>query len=261
MPVRITGLGKTLRIDDEGTIKNLQQKLQDFSTTDLKTIVEKAKSQKVDINDYVSYKIYDRDPEAFSNDDILEAYQGLPILKDHPRSQGDDGTLLTSENLNKNKIIGAIIKAYRKNEAVWGLARIYDMSLLDELNKFQSTSPAVYSIDIEKPNGVINEQPNVFNHLAFVENGHWDCVDKNPYDAEKLNIITYNNEVIQGDFMTNETAEASKQIDESSEDLKKDVEELKEAESKEAEHFKEMSEDHKNIKEDEEMPLNKVDNE
>ncbi|EGV1470934.1 hypothetical protein JF110_001659 [Campylobacter jejuni] len=264
MPVRISGLGKTIRLDEDST----KQSLADYfnkADASLEELVSICKESNIPVEQFVKYMTYDRKDEDFANDDILVVYQGLPILKNHPHNDNGDPCLLDFNNFNSNDIIGCIIEAYRLNGAIWGLARIYDIALLELLeSEYSSTSPAVYSINIEEKSGIITEKPYMFNHLAFVEKGHWDSVDKKPYDAEKLNIIIDGNLLEKGEAMEDSIKDETK-VDESTEELSEEIEEIKKAEKEEAEHFEEMSEEHSNIDQQQgDSPMNeevKVDNE
>lgn len=140
IPLRITGLGESVRFSDgEPFIEN-------------------------------------RDKATFLRDEAMFHFANLPILREHPKN-----ALLNSENLKDNQIIGQTLCAYLKDNEIWGIARIYDKTLMGELNKYQSTSPAIsafHSTHTEHS----NEYPLMINHLAFVEKGHWDIGDSVGYD-------------------------------------------------------------------------------
>ena len=159
IPVRITGTGLSLRKDDNG-----------------KTIV--ADRQKVD----------------FCSPAFLEHAKTLPILCEHPKEG-----MLTSENLKSNPIIGNCIDAWIQQDEVWGLARIFDKSLLGKLGKdVNSTSPAVW-VGYEKSSedGIVKEAPASINHLAFVDKGHWDINGSIGYDdSERENVSSKNSDII-----------------------------------------------------------------
>ena len=155
MPVRITGTGLSLRKNDDG-----------------KAIV--ADRQKVD----------------FCSPAFLEHAKSLPILCEHPKEG-----MLTSENLKNNPIIGNCIDAWIQQDEVWGLARIFDKTLLDKLGKdINSTSPAVW-VGYEKSceDGVVKETPTSINHLAFVDRGHWDINGSIGYDDNEKEVIESEN--------------------------------------------------------------------
>ena len=159
IPVRITGTGLSLRKDDNG-----------------KTIV--ADRQKVD----------------FCSPAFLEHAKTLPILCEHPKEG-----MLTSENLKNNPIIGNCIDAWIRQDEVWGLARIFDKTLLEKMGKdINSTSPAVW-VGYEKSSedGVIKEAPTSINHLAFVDKGHWDINGSIGYDdSVRENVSSENSDII-----------------------------------------------------------------
>lgn len=265
MPVRITGLGKTIRVDEATTIDNLKNALKiDDNSLKLDDLINKAKENNLNIEDYIKYCIFDRKAEDFASDEIMEVYQGMPILRGHPKVDGAP-SLLSFYNLKNNPIIGTVIKAFRKNNALWGLAKVFDLKLIDEFKNYQSTSPAVYSINQETPSGLIIEKPNMFNHLAFVEQGHWDQIDKEPYDISKINITKQEENFMPEDDNKLKDAKTDEAIEKVNEtevaELQKDVSELKENESKEAEKFEELAKDHNILKGDQMPEETKVDNE
>nr|DAG82663.1 MAG TPA: hypothetical protein [Caudoviricetes sp.] len=159
IPVRITGTGLSLRKDGNG-----------------KTIV--ADRQKVD----------------FCSPAFLEHAKTLPILCEHPKEG-----MLTSENLKNNPIIGNCIDAWIQQDEVWGLARIFDKTLLEKMGKdINSTSPAVW-VGYEKSSedGIVKEAPASINHLAFVDKGHWDINGSIGYDdSERENVSSENSDII-----------------------------------------------------------------
>lgn len=198
MLVRITGLGIAYRIDKD----KLLQKLQDYSfalsaatnmlgivniKTALKTIVkEKGRDTAERLYMECAQRV-DRDNVAFSD---LQLYNGLPILKNHP----DNNDMLSYHNLQDNPIIGTIVRAFKQNNEIWGIAKIYDITLLKALEILQSTSPAVVSHwTFEKNDDIITAKESLvfLNHLAFVASGFWDRDKQNPNgylaDSYKLN--------------------------------------------------------------------------
>ena len=159
MPVRITGTGLNLRKNDDG-----------------ETIVA------------------DRQKAGFYSPAFLEHAKTLPILCEHPKEG-----MLSSENLKSSPIIGNCIDAWIQQDEVWGLARIYDKTLLEKLGKeINSTSPAVW-IGYEKSceDGIMKETPLSINHLAFVKRGHWDIDGSVGYDdREKETVESINSDII-----------------------------------------------------------------
>lgn len=270
MPVRVTGLGKTLRVDEDKTAANLRQELQVDDSVELEQLKEMAEEKGLNISDYVEVYELDRQERYFCSPEALEAMQGMPILKDHPKIDGAK-KLLDYKTFKKNPIIGTIVKTYMKNSSVWGLAKIYDLTLLDELDKFQSTSPAVASVNVETKKGDLIELPGVFNHLAFVTEGHWDQKGDDGYDAsdvhfelkdkeESMNEIAGSEKV--EDTAVNDSAEAAEEtktdeveteVDEckADESVEERVTELENHEANEAKDFEKLAEQHENIKKDE----------
>lgn len=147
MPIRITGLGENLRQNDG------------------------------------NYFIENRKKSIFLSKEAMFHLGNLPIIRNHPKEK-----FLCSENLANNAIIGNMLNAYYKEteNEIWGIARIFDKTLLGELNvKYFSTSPAVESFrDILSDTS--NEYPLSFNHIAFVEKGHWDIADSKGFDDSDL---------------------------------------------------------------------------
>lgn len=200
MLVRITGLGIAYRLDKDKLLENLKNYPFALSTatnelgiinfeTALQKIAE-THGREVAEKTYVDcVQRIDRDGELFSD---LSLYNGLPILKNHPM----DGTMLSFHNIAENPIIGTIVRAYQNKDdnEIWGIAKIYDLLLLKELELLGSTSPAVVSQwTFEKNDDIITakESPIYLNHLAFVPRGFWDKDVNNPNayiaDSYKIN--------------------------------------------------------------------------
>jgi len=160
IPVRITGTGKTERRDADGNV---------FVEERLKT-------------------------EYFAPN-VLKHCAALPILEGHPK-----GDLLTAETLKDSKIVGQTIDAWIQGEEIWGLARVYDKSLMAKLGKsIGSTSPGVWVVATEcKHPGVVQKEiPFEINHLAFVRAGHWDQVEgSRGFDASSGEILNLDKESI-----------------------------------------------------------------
>lgn len=119
---------------------------------------------------------------------------GLPVILNHPLDKAKNNNensrrFLTLNNFKNNAIIGTCLNAYKKGNELWSLAKIYDIEVvLDLLNNNKSTSPAVYCY-YEKDNAVIVDKPMLINHLAIVEQGHWDRKDSKSIDNSRLNIL------------------------------------------------------------------------
>lgn len=227
MPVRITGMDKTTRIDKKATTEAIKTKYPDAIEGSWEELLKWAEDNNKDLSDLFQEHIVDRPKEEFAK---LDLYNGLPILKEHPENR----EMLNYTNLKSNPIIGSIVKPYFEGEEIWGIAKIYDLSLLDDLEKLQSTSPAVVSIldypdEKDEKNSIIQEYPVHFNHLAFVKKGHWDQVSNKAYDA---NDITLN--IDKEDTVVEEKVEEK-------------VKALEENEKAEGEKFEELANEHKNL--------------
>lgn len=189
--IRVTGLGVTKRLDETESSLNLIRTLRNFKVLDatklehlsFQELLAVTKELKLQPINFMVYKEVNRKEQDFASPETLELYNGLPILLDHP----EGNTLLNFENLAYNTIVGSVIKAFKLNDAVFAVARIYDLSVLDELEKFKSTSPAVVTVEV-KENGHYKELPFTFNHLAFVQNGHWDQISDYAIDNSKITI-------------------------------------------------------------------------
>ena len=258
IPVRISGLGKTIRVDEDSSRQTIIKSFKDnnieidesLSLDNLIDAYKKAYPNK-ETKGLIKYKVIDRQLQHFANPKALQAMQGLPILKKHPQNSNGP-TLLTYSNFKNNPIIGTIVKAYLANKAIWGLAKIFDIKLIDEFQELQSTSPAVESIEVENQGDLI-ELPGTFNHLAFVEKGHWDQVDDNPYNNDIINF----NSLDKGELKMVEEAKADEAVGQGTaekvEKVAEDVKDIKEAEKEEAKSYDKMAEEHKKLDEEEDM--------
>lgn len=258
MPVRISGLGKTIRVDEDSSRQTIIKAFKDnniaidesLSLDSLIDTYKKAYPNK-ETKGLIKYKVIDRQLQHFANPKALQAMQGLPILKKHPQNSNGP-TLLTYSNFKNSPIIGTIVKAYLANKAIWGLAKIFDIKLIDEFQELQSTSPAVESIEVENQGDLI-ELPGTFNHLAFVEKGHWDQVDDNPYNNDIINF----NSLDKGELKMVEEAKADEAVGQGTaekvEKVAEDVKDIKEAEKEEAKSYDKMAEEHKKLDEEEDV--------
>lgn len=186
--LRVTGLGVTKRLDEDKSMANLAKALNNFKDipehyTNFEGLCKLAREKGLQPHNFLEFKMVDRKEQDFASPDILELYAGLPIILDHPNDNG----LLSFDNLCYNSIVGSVIKAFKLNNAVFAVARIYDLSILDKFKEFKSTSPAVVSVEIED-NGTHRELPYIFNHLAFVSRGHWDVISDYAIDNTKITI-------------------------------------------------------------------------
>lgn len=136
IPVRVTGVGETIRIDENG-------------------------------NPYVEERL----KAEYFTPEVLAACSRLPITLDHP-----EGQLLSPKTIDKAKIIGLTLHAYIKGEEIWAIAKVFDKSIIKLFGKeICSTSPGISCFYvIITDDGKIKECPSEINHLAFVSRGHWD---------------------------------------------------------------------------------------
>ena len=137
-----------------------------------------------------NYYIIERSEEIFTNEEILNSLNGLPILIQHPVIENNK-TLLNYETFDNNKIIGICIKAFLKGKEIWTIGRFYDLNLLKLFTtQTLSTSPCVVSTEIKANNGTNIEIPLSFNHLAICEVGYWDNYSNiKAIDNETLNKV------------------------------------------------------------------------
>lgn len=164
MPVRITGSGLNLRKTDSGELI-----------------------------------LADRQKSEFFNEAFLEHCKSLPIIIDHPVTSEGEKEMLNSKTLPNNAIIGNTIDAWINEDEIWGLARIYDKTLIDKIKQgeIQSTSPGVRIYYESTDPDITTELPFDINHLAFCERGHWDIGDSKGFDAssyEKLDLKPLTND-------------------------------------------------------------------
>lgn len=147
LPIRVTGTGETIRVDDN--------------------------------NDYI---VMDRNKYEFTNNDFLKQCESLPITINHPKD-----SLLTPETFKDAKIVGNTIYAYVKDSEVWAIAKIFDKDLIENRLgiDLKSTSPGVLSSYDIIVFGAYQEKRGIINHLAFVKAGHWDQTSKIAYQISK----------------------------------------------------------------------------
>ena len=133
-----------------------------------------------------------RAPQIYLNQHFLDRCAGLSVIWEHTTAD-----MLNSKEYAE-RVIGAIMFAYVKDEDVWGIARIYDDEARNLLETHQlSTSPDVIfrgagsGTKIDMPDGevlLIEGEPVLIDHLAICgirENedgeieaipGVWDCM-------------------------------------------------------------------------------------
>lgn len=126
--------------------------------------------------------VADRSKGEFFNEAFLEHCKSLPIIVEHPTDEKGEKDMLHTDTLSNNAIVGNTIDAWIDNtndDEIWGLARIYDKSILEKIQKgeIKSTSPGIRIFYKETDPDFKTETPYVINHLAFCEKGHWDKDD------------------------------------------------------------------------------------
>jgi uncharacterized protein YoaH (UPF0181 family) len=145
----------------------------------------------------VKYQI-ERDAESFLSDTFLRHCAGLPVAYLHPSDP--DGNGFTSLNYDnwREYIVGFIFQPYIKGSEVWGVAKIFDLSMLDAFKSgILSTSPYVTSENIpDIESGVYREKFGDINHVAIVPAGHWDT-DEAAITANKE--IQFKEDLMDGD--------------------------------------------------------------
>jgi len=119
-----------------------------------------------------------RDPALYLNDEFLARCMGLPVIMEHPQK-----AMLDPKEF-ADRTIGTIMLPYIQGDEVWCIAKIYDDSAAEMMEKEQlSTSPAVVFRDpdvnqrLEAGDGesiLIEGKPSLLDHLAVCEQGVWD---------------------------------------------------------------------------------------
>lgn len=139
--------------------------------------------------------VADRAKVDYFSSAFIEHAKTLPIIVEHPKEG-----MLESSNLKDNPIVGNCIDAWIEKDELWGLARVFDKTLLQKFGKeINSTSPAVticYEPAAEA--GIEKEVPISVNHLAFVDKGHWDNnAGSIGFDNSKIEKISVEEEKVQ----------------------------------------------------------------
>jgi 8-oxo-dGTP pyrophosphatase MutT (NUDIX family) len=145
--------------------------------------------------------VFRRD-HIYLTQEFLQRCNGIPIILDHPDTQ-----ILNSEEFAK-RIVGTMALPYIKNDEVWGIARIYDKTVIQMMLSDQlSTSPSVVFRDpgvnynIELDNGetlLVEGRPSFVDHLAICEKGVWDKggdasgirIDSEAVGAQQEQVVT-----------------------------------------------------------------------
>ena len=124
-----------------------------------------------------------RDPSLYLNDEFLRRCNGLTVIRDHP-----DSAVLNSKEF-KDRAIGSILLPYIKGDEVWGIAKIYDNDVMEEILEGDiSTSPSVafdnsaQNVTLTTEQGeplLIEGKPFLLDHIAIVTKdrggkGVWD---------------------------------------------------------------------------------------
>lgn len=145
--------------------------------------------------------VADRQTGDFFNEAFIEHCKSLPIIVEHPVDENNEKDMLHTDSLASNQIVGNTIDAWIENDSeIWGLARLYDKTILDKIEsgEIQSTSPGVRIFFDEKSDPDFKREiPYGINHLAFCERGHWDKPDGKAFDnSEKSKIdLTFNKDL------------------------------------------------------------------
>ncbi|HQU25247.1 MAG TPA: DUF2213 domain-containing protein [Acidiphilium sp.] len=117
-----------------------------------------------------------RDPGIFLTDEFAARCNGLPVILIHP----EKGLLNADEYDRRN--VGAIMFAYRKDDELWGVARLFDPEVVEALRGGElSTSPGVRfapdeiaTAQLDKDAIAIEGNPSLVDHIAVVPAGVWD---------------------------------------------------------------------------------------
>lgn len=118
-----------------------------------------------------------RSPEVFLADEFVDRCNGLPVILIHPEK-----TLLNEEEY-ANRNVGSILYPYRQGQDVWGIARIFDEQIVEEMRSGDlSTSPGVRFTDADELASVelgddvvtVEGTPSLLDHIAIVPAGVWD---------------------------------------------------------------------------------------
>ena len=141
-------------------------------------------------------RTFNRPPGVFLSDKFLDMCNGLPCAYYNTEIGHPTDGELDYDNF-KNYIVGSVMLAYVKGEEVWGIARIFNLDLLQAIldGKVLSTSPYVTSRSLEGRDGVIDEKLDDLNHVAFVQAGHWDQKEVGP--AMLIGEVMYKKDPVQ----------------------------------------------------------------
>ena len=119
-----------------------------------------------------------RDSSLYLNDEFLARVGGLPLIWEHPKQ----GSLNSKEFADR--VIGACMFGYIKDEDVWAIARVYDDEAIRLMTEGQlSTSPGVVfgpkdgNVSGQNEDGetlLVEGKPSTLCHLAICAQGVWD---------------------------------------------------------------------------------------
>lgn len=121
-----------------------------------------------------------RPPEAWLNPDLLDRYNGLPVIWVHPP---DEKPVLDTTEFAE-RIVGTVMLPYVKGDEVWGISKVWDMPAANIMAERQlSTSPGVLfrgkgtNTKLKLEDGrslVIEGNPDLVDHVAICDVGVWD---------------------------------------------------------------------------------------
>lgn len=229
LPLRLTGLGITERIDKDGKARLLNRK-----------------------------------NELFTTKELMENYANIPVLLGHPKNDLGDNIRAGLES-DSTDFIGNTIHSYFNEtlNEIWVIARIHNKEVLDLIGENElSTSPHFISSEVleDKESEIYLEIPKGINSLAIVSSGFWDKKSQAPA-IDKSDFTFLKGETMEEEKVDSiQTEEASTEnpkddkIDASEEELSKEVANLKEHEAKEAESFEELAKQHENLDKGDSMP-------
>lgn len=120
-----------------------------------------------------------RDPSLYLNDEFLSRCNGLTVIAEHP-----DKASLDSQEFS-DRTVGSIFIPYIKGNEVWGIAKIYDATCAEIMDKNQlSTSPTVVFSNPKQDNSIVKLDggetlliegvPALLDHVAICIQGVWD---------------------------------------------------------------------------------------
>ena len=132
-----------------------------------------------------------RHPDLWLSEEFVKRCNGLPVIFLHPEKSG-----LNSDEFH-DRVVGTVILPYIRDQAVWGIAKIYDEAAVTLMtSSHRSTSPGVTpskgSVVSTSDTGtkdlkVLAENlPFIMDHVAICERGVWDGSSENPPSGIRL---------------------------------------------------------------------------